>query len=280
VKTKEEIKASSKIRQRRYRLAHPERKEKLKAYNKQYGKIRYAKNKEAMLRRNKEYREKNKDKLSVKAKAYYERTKERDKSKRKQWRLNNHERLLEIGKKYRGIGREKRKEYDKHYSVEYRNTPRGAVTRRLRERIRSTLKGLTKSRHLYDLCGCDRAHLITHMEKQFTKGMSWEIFLTGEIHIDHKVPCAAFDFNKKEDQQACFHYTNLQPLWAKDNLSKRAFYTDEQKSTLYSVVRASRSPKGDSYTPSGLGLYSICGQPGIKITNLATPLGRQFQQKP
>jgi hypothetical protein len=48
--------------------------------------------------------------------------------------------------------------------------------------------------------------------------MNWEN--QGEWHIDHILPCASFDLTKEEEQRKCFHYTNLQPLWAKDNMIK------------------------------------------------------------
>lgn len=50
---------------------------------------------------------------------------------------------------------------------------------------------------------------------------------SGEWHIDHIKPCASFDLTDPEEQKECFHYTNLQPLWAKDNLNKGAKYDDE-----------------------------------------------------
>jgi hypothetical protein len=50
--------------------------------------------------------------------------------------------------------------------------------------------------------------------------MSWVAFLRGEIHIDHIVPCSQFDLSLPEQQRQCFHYSNLQPLWATDNLRK------------------------------------------------------------
>jgi len=48
--------------------------------------------------------------------------------------------------------------------------------------------------------------------------MSWDNY--GEWHVDHKRPCASFDLSKLKEQRVCFHYMNLQPLWAAENLSK------------------------------------------------------------
>ncbi len=66
--------------------------------------------------------------------------------------------------------------------------------------------------------GCDVKTLREHIQKQFLKGMTWEN--QGKWHIDHRKPCARFDLNKEEERHQCFHYTNLQPLWGPDNLSK------------------------------------------------------------
>ena len=54
----------------------------------------------------------------------------------------------------------------------------------------------------------------------FLPGMTWENHTRSGWHIDHIVPCAAFDLSDPAQQRACFHYTNLQPLWAKTNLKK------------------------------------------------------------
>ena len=50
--------------------------------------------------------------------------------------------------------------------------------------------------------------------------MTWDKFLNGEIHIDHKIPCSYFDLSNYEEQKKCFNYKNLQPLWAIDNIIK------------------------------------------------------------
>lgn len=70
------------------------------------------------------------------------------------------------------------------------------------------------------LIGCTVKELQQQLQAQFTDGMTWEKFLRGEIHIDHKIPCAAFDLADPEQQKICFHFTNLRPMWKKDNLSK------------------------------------------------------------
>jgi len=56
--------------------------------------------------------------------------------------------------------------------------------------------------------------------------MTWTKFMQGEIHIDHIKPCCRFDLSKPEEQVKCFHYTNLQPLWAEDNLKKSGAYEE------------------------------------------------------
>ena len=92
----------------------------------------------------------------------------------------------------------------------------------LRARVRAavTRGGGEKSRKTMQLVGCSVAHLRQHLEAQFTEGMTWDNH--GEWHIDHIKPCASFDLTDAEQQRECFNYTNLQPLWAKDNLSKGA----------------------------------------------------------
>jgi len=70
------------------------------------------------------------------------------------------------------------------------------------------------------LIGCSPAKLRFYLETLFKPGMSWENY--GEWHIDHIRPCASFDLMDPEQQAICFHYTNLQPLWATDNHKKGA----------------------------------------------------------
>jgi hypothetical protein len=90
----------------------------------------------------------------------------------------------------------------------------------LRSRIRASLSGKPKVSTTMKLVGCSIQLLKQHLEKHFTSGMSWSNYGYSGWHIDHIKPCAKFDLKKVSEQYKCFHYTNLQPLWAKDNLSK------------------------------------------------------------
>jgi hypothetical protein len=75
-----------------------------------------------------------------------------------------------------------------------------------------------------ELTGCTRDELMGHLASKFTEGMTWQNY--GEWHIDHIRPCASFDLTCAEQQRECFHWSNLQPLWAADNLKKGCKFTD------------------------------------------------------
>lgn len=90
----------------------------------------------------------------------------------------------------------------------------------LRNRIVQALRRNVKSASTRCLLGCSIAKLKQHLESQFLRGMSWKNHNAKGWHIDHKIPCSVFDLSRPDHQRACFHYTNLQPLWAFDNLSK------------------------------------------------------------
>lgn len=78
--------------------------------------------------------------------------------------------------------------------------------------------GSYKSANTESLVGCSIALLRSHIESQFKRGMSWANY--GKWHVDHIIPCSSFDLSNPEQQRQCFHYSNLQPLWARENLSK------------------------------------------------------------
>ena len=76
-----------------------------------------------------------------------------------------------------------------------------------------------------ELLGCTIEEARAYLENQFDEGMNWNNI--GDWHIDHRRPCATFNFELIEHQKMCFHFTNLQPLWASDNLSKGAKFDED-----------------------------------------------------
>jgi len=125
-----------------------------------------------------------------------------------------------------------RKEYYKNHKTEVikqtsdykvnkcKTDPAFKLERTLRCRLYHALRiqNAKKSNRTLELTSCSISHLMGYLEAKFTDGMTWENH--GEWHIDHIKPCCKFNLLDSEEQKKCFHYTNLQPLWAKDNLSK------------------------------------------------------------
>ena len=77
-----------------------------------------------------------------------------------------------------------------------------------------------KSLNTMMLLGCEIDYLLYHIQEQFTHGMSWDNYGIGGWEMDHIKPCSLFDLSKKSEQLKCFYYTNLQPLWAEENIRK------------------------------------------------------------
>lgn len=106
------------------------------------------------------------------------------------------------------------------------------ILRKLRNRLRETLKGKTKSASTMALLGCSLENFRNHIESQFKRGMTWGNFGTA-WHLDHVFPCNRFDLTKPEEQRRCFHWTNLQPLSAKQNIKKWTSVTEPQMPLLF-----------------------------------------------
>lgn len=90
----------------------------------------------------------------------------------------------------------------------------------LRTRLYGVLKrtGNRRSARTLDLVGCSIVELRRHLEQRFKPGMSWANY--GKWHVDHIRPCASFDLADPIQQHECFHFSNLQPLWAQENHMK------------------------------------------------------------
>lgn len=92
------------------------------------------------------------------------------------------------------------------------------LSRRIRQCLKST--NTRKSNPTLKLLGCSINELKNHLESQFKAGMTWQNYGLFGWHIDHMLPVTSFDLTKESEQNKCFHYTNLQPLWMLENIKK------------------------------------------------------------
>lgn len=150
-----------------------------------------------------EYMRNNKERVNLSAKKLRDLNKAKNPEK---FYSDNNKR----GKRYTEKNKEKLKL--KRQNIDYR------LRSSLRSRILNFLKSVNtkKTNKTLEIVGCTPQFLKEYLEKQFTHGMSWSNY--GEWHIDHIIPLSSTK-NKEEIYKLC-HYSNLQPLWAKDNLIK------------------------------------------------------------
>lgn len=101
-----------------------------------------------------------------------------------------------------------------------KNQPKFKIERTLRQRIRSAvIEGYQTDRAL-NLLGCSVEEFKAHLEGLWIENMSWDNYGLYGWHIDHILPCSSFNLLEPEEQRKCFHWSNMQPLWARDNLRK------------------------------------------------------------
>jgi len=143
--------------------------------------------------------------------AYRKRNPQKVRDRKNRWYAKDKDARAEYRQSMASYHREywiKRRQNDVDFKL--RNT--------LRNRLNGAIKGNRKSGSAVKDLGCSVGELKKYLESKFTKGMSWENH--GEWHIDHIQPLVSFDLtDRKQFKEAC-HYTNLQPLWAEDNLRK------------------------------------------------------------
>ena len=138
------------------------------------------------------------------------RYRDKNKEKIKKYQQNNKQKLRNYMKEYR------KEKYDK--DIQFR------ISTILRSRLGKAIKDEFKIGSAIKDLGCSITELKSYLESKFLTGMTWDNYGLDGWHIDHIKPLSAFNLSdKKQILEAC-HYTNLQPLWAKDNLSKSDNY--------------------------------------------------------
>ncbi len=190
----------------------------------------YAANKEGILQRRleeyhngngkirkKSYSELNKNQIAINAAEYYQ---------------DNKEHLLEESNKYYEQHKDERAEYYQEnkeyinarvgkYRKERRHTDEGfKLSCALRDRLNDAVSRDAKVGSAVNDLGCSIELFKEYIEERFKDGMTWDNWSLYGWHLDHIIPLSSFDLTDRSQYLRACHYTNLQPLWARDNLSK------------------------------------------------------------
>lgn len=211
-------KLREKMRNKAYKEAN---KEKIKAYAKAWQKA----NKDKRDAYQKAYREANKDKVTLQKKAWQEANRDYAKA----WRESNRDKIKLQKKAWQEANKERLYKKQVEWKRKNKNNPQYKLSCRLRERINGAIKGNYKSGSAVKDLGCSIDELKTHLESKFQPGMTWDNWSPTGWHIDHIKPLASFDLTDRNQFLEACHYTNLQPLWARDNLSKGDRLTESQR---------------------------------------------------
>jgi hypothetical protein len=209
-------KKAKKKADQRYRLKHAQK-------IKEKRKLHYLNNKDGIDKKNLDYYYKNLDKVKNLQRRYYDEHSAHLRDRARKYYKENSEKIKKYQKDYRKNNIEKINNRVKKYNKNrYRLNDHYKLKKVIRRRILDALK-YKNTKKLFNseiLLGCSIIEARQHIESLFREGMSWENHGPKGWHIDHIKPCASFDLTNPEEQKKCFHYTNLQPLWWWENISK------------------------------------------------------------
>lgn len=216
----------------------------------------YRQNRQTLVALRRQWRADNPDKVSALKKRYYQKNKHKCRATIKAWVIKNRERVNAAAKKraqifansnpdafraknaeawkrrmerlrknpelYQAFRRRVNKLCAENRAKRAALNPSVRIAENYRARVNSGLKSkkAQKGNKTQDLLGCSFEFLKFWLESKWKPGMSWENYGPKGWHIDHIRPCCGFDLEKTEQQRMCFHFLNLQPLWAHENLSK------------------------------------------------------------
>jgi len=222
-----------KERQKAYKKAYREdNKDKISKQNKAYkkdNKDKISKQTKAYKKDNKDkikeqrnaYLEANRDKVKEQKKVYYESNKDKVSVQNKDYKKNNKDKISVQNKIYCETNREKLRFQKNNYSKNRKKTDiQFKLSCNLRARLHSAINRNYKAGSAVKDLGCTIDELKTYLESKFQSGMSWDNWKMDGWHIDHIKPLTSFDLTDRNQLLEACHYTNLQPLWATDNLIK------------------------------------------------------------
>lgn len=199
-------KSCSRQRTRDYVQANPEKK---KQQDKEYA----AKNQDKLKVIKDRWVEKNPEKNKEAKKKYSDSVKGTENDPRTKWALRNKD-------YYKKYFQNNKKKWTNRYNRRYHSQVEFKIASLVRSRFRLALKGNAKKGSAIVLLGCTIEHFKTYISSKFQEGMNWNNWGIHGWHLDHIQPLCSIDVKNTEELKKVCHYTNFQPLWAKENLTK------------------------------------------------------------
>lgn len=179
------------------------------------------KNKEKMQDYRIQYEKENKEQIAARKREYFQKNKEQKSAYRKEYRAKNRKKVNDTQRAYRSANKSRLRERDRKYAVDrYHTNIQARLGNLVRARIKDALGDKRKVGSAVRDLGCTVNELKFYLDGKLKDGMTWENYGYHGWHIDHIMPLAYFDLSDREQFLRAVHYTNLQPMWAKDNLRK------------------------------------------------------------
>lgn len=209
---------------RKYRKNNPEKVREYRKNNREKIREYYKNNREKIREHQKKWNEINKERIKKRAKKYhkkyYKENHDRLLKKFAKYREKNKEILVIRGKEWRKNNKDKIKKKYKNDYIKNKNSTIYKINTSISRMIRRDLKRRKNGNHWEYLVNYTLKDLMIHLESQFKPGMTWQNI--GKWHIDHRIPVSLWEFSSYEDREfkQCWALCNLQPLWAKENMSK------------------------------------------------------------
>ena len=203
-----------------------------KMYLKSYCKNYYKTNRNEILNQVSNYYQLNKDKVKEYNRNLGKKKRIQRKTEKQIW-LETNKDIIELEKKLQNeIRTKKKKQYKKEWGIKNKDrlNRKNREKRKndiqfklkcvLRKRLSDCVRNNRKNGSAIKDLGCSMEELKQYLESKFQPGMSWDNYGYYGWHIDHIKPLASFDLTDRNQLLEACHYTNLQPLWAIDNLIK------------------------------------------------------------
>lgn len=218
----------SEARKAKMREYYAKNRDQKKAYQREYRKTRreqiaalqreyYETHREQIAAQKREYRKTHREQIAARKREHYVKNREPVVAYQREYYETHREQIAARKREYCAKNRERLTEY---FRQKFASDPAYRLGVNLRSRLNVAVRnGYRAGSAVRDL-GCSIEEFKAYIEGLFLPGMSWDNW--GEWHLDHIEPLASFDLSDREQFLAACHFTNLQPLWAADNIRKGA----------------------------------------------------------